>query len=281
VGKDATKSSLKIVVDYANGSMAVVAPEIFKMLGIDVMEHNNDVLGNNINKGCGVTHPEYIKEYVSKTKADIGIAFDGDGDRVLFVDEEGELIDGDHILAILLLADQENIQTKAKNSAEVVSTIMANYGFEKYLESQKIKLIRTDVGDRNILAYMQESPSAKYGGEPSGHIIIRDHFLTGDGIFTALKILEYMLKSGKKASELNNLFRSFPTVKRNIRVQDKSIITNDGIADLIRKYENKLHNRGKVVVRPSGTEPVIRISAEGPSKEELQEIVDAIANAIS
>lgn len=264
---------IKIVIDSSNGSFSNIAPEIFRDFGFDIISIHDSPNGININDSCGVTNPNTIAAATIGNKADIGIAFDGDGDRLLLCDEFGRFLDGDHILAILAES------SRLKNS-EIVSTIMANFGFEQYLKSKNIKLVRTKVGDRYISEYMRQTQHALFGGEPSGHIIIREHALTGDGLLAALKVLDYVLKTGKKVSELQNIFMPYPVVSRNIKVTDKNIISEKKVIEKIDKYKCQLMNRGKLIVRPSGTEPLIRISAEGEDKNELDTIVNDLVNTI-
>ena len=266
-------SKLKIVSDCSNGSFSDIAPEIFRKFGFNVISIADTPSGTNINEKCGVTNPQNISSAVLKNNADFGIAFDGDGDRVTLCDENGEIADGNHIIAAL--AESASL----KEGSEVVSTIMANYGLEKYLNDKKIKLIRTKVGDRYLSEYMRKS-EATIGGEPSGHVIVREHALTGDGLFTALKVIDYLIKTKQKCSRLRKIFDLFPSILENVKTNDKSIINEKHVADLIQKFQNSLKGRGKLIIRPSGTEPLIRISAEGQNIDELREIVKTISNGI-
>lgn len=282
-----THSSRKIVLDSSNGSFSRIAPEILRTFGFEVISINDSPNGTNINKNCGIMHPDVISRATLEHKADVGIAFDGDGDRVLLCDEKGRFLDGDHILAILIesvKSSSDNPDSNPSDCAEVVSTIMANFGFEKHLVSRGISLVRTQVGDRYLSEYMQKNPSVLFGGEPSGHIIIREHALTGDGLCAALKILAYINKSGRKLMELCDIFASYPVVSRNAKIRkgfDKhSLLKDHRITDLMQKYEQQLSNRGKLIIRPSGTESVIRISAEGEDKQELELIISDIFEAI-
>ena len=266
-------SKLKIVLDCANGSLSKIAPKIFEKFGFNATQIYAEPSGTNINENCGAAHTENLAKKVVECKADLGIAFDGDGDRVIFVDENGKILDGDYILAVLA----ENFCSDLQKN--VVSTVMSNFGFEKYLASQNIQLIRTQVGDRYVSEKMKEI-QAIIGGEPSGHVIISSHAPTGDGLFTALKIIEYLIKNQKKCSEIGKIFELFPSVSRNVRVTDKSILKEPSIANKIEKSYNQLNGRGKLVVRPSGTEPLIRILAEGENVSELQQIVAEIENLL-
>ncbi|MBO4405228.1 MAG: phosphoglucosamine mutase [Alphaproteobacteria bacterium] len=262
-------NKLNIVVDSSNGALSRIAPQVFKFLGFNVISLFDNPSGVNINDNCGVTHPEVLSRAVLNNCADFGIAFDGDGDRVLICDEKGQLLNGEDILAILSLEG---------NHKEIVSTIMANFGFEKYLNRRGIKLTKTNVGDRHISEYLRYN-SADLGGEPSGHIIIKSHAPTGDGLFSGLKTIEMMLRSGKKFSELR-LFTPSPSVNKNIRVKDKSIIEKEKIKKVISECEKELDGEGKLIVRPSGTEPLIRLTAEGENLDELKNIVEKISAAI-
>lgn len=260
---------LNIVVDSSNGALSKIAPWIFQNLGFNVISLFDNPNGVNINENCGVTHPEVLSRAVKNNNADFGIAFDGDGDRVLICDETGQLLNGEDILAILSLEG---------NHKEIVSTIMSNFGFEKYLERRGIKLTKTNVGDRYISEYLRYN-SADLGGEPSGHIIIKSHAPTGDGLFSGLKTIEMMLRSGKKFSELR-LFEPCPSVNKNVRVADKSVIENKKIKKIIESCRSELSGKGKLIVRLSGTEPLIRITAEGENPDQLQDIVEKISAAI-
>lgn len=260
-------NKIKIVVDPSNGALSKIAPNIFKNFGFNVISVFDSPNGININENCGVTHSEILSKIVLENNADLGIAFDGDGDRVLLCDEKGDLLDGDDLLAILSLEGNHN---------EIVSTIMTNFGFEKYLEKRKIKLIKTNVGDRYISEYLKYN-SADLGGEPSGHIIIKSHAPTGDGLFSGLKAIEMLLRSGKKLSELK-LFEKFPTINRNIKVKNKSVL--EEIKKVIEDCKNKIDGQGKLIVRPSGTEPLIRVTAEGQNVTLLNEIINKIADEI-
>lgn len=262
-------SKFNVVVDSSNGALYKIAPQVFRNLGFNVISLFDNPNGVNINENCGVTHPEVLSHAVLNNNADFGIAFDGDGDRVLICDEKGQLLNGEDILAILSLDG---------SLTEIVSTIMANFGFEKYLKRRKIKLTKTDVGDRYISEYLRYN-SADLGGEPSGHIIIRSHVPTGDGLFAGLKAIEMMLRSGKKFSELR-LFEPTPSVNRNVKVSDKSVIENDEIKKIIEDCRAELSEKGKLIVRPSGTEMLIRLTAEGEDLDLLNIIVEKISTAI-
>lgn len=261
-----TLRNTKIIVDLANGSPFYSNADFFIDTGFNTIFIGNNPTGTNINENCGATHPNVISEAVLQHKADIGIAFDGDGDRLIISDENGKILDGDHILAILAITEKCD---------KVVSTIMSNFALEKYLASIGIELIKTQVGDKYVSECMVKS-GAKFGAEPSGHVIIASHAYTGDGLFAAMRVLKYMIENNKKCSELR-LFETYPTVNKNLNVKDKSVILKPNIQKQIQKFEQQLLNRGKLIVRTSGTEPLIRISAEGENKEELQKIVNEMS----
>ncbi|MDR0968533.1 MAG: phosphoglucosamine mutase [Holosporaceae bacterium] len=265
---DELAERVKIVVDCANGSLAAFFTKYtLNELGFEnIVLINNSPDGTNINKNCGVTCPNVIGEAVLHNKADIGIAFDGDGDRVIISDENGKILDGDHILAILAASEKCD---------KVVSTIMSNFALEKYLSSVGIELIKTQVGDKYVSERMRET-GAKFGAEPSGHVIVASHAYTGDGLFAALKVLEYMIKNRKKCGELR-FFEPCPTVSKNIRVKDKSVVQDESVQRAIGKFAKQLEGRGKLIVRPSGTEPVVRICVEGEDVAELQNIADELS----
>ncbi len=269
---NADTKNFTLALDSSNGSFSYIAPDILRSFGFNVISSFDTPNGININDNCGATYPNIISELTTSNHANIGIAFDGDGDRLILSDENGNILDGDNIIFTLVKA--YNLQ-----NTEVVSTIMANCGLEKALNELNIKLIRTNVGDRNISEYMQKS-DAIVGGESSGHVIIKDHALTGDGLFAALKILEYIIKSKQKPSVINSLFKKYPVVNKNVKVFNKAVVFNSNIQELINKFEKQLYGNGKLIVRASGTENLIRISAEGQSKEELQDIVNQLSNLI-
>lgn len=261
----------RIIVDSANGAMSFIASDIFRHFGFEVISINDNPNGKNINENCGVTCPNTLIDAVKNNNADLGIAFDGDGDRLILCDENGEIMDGNQILALLAL----------QSPAPIVSTIMANFGLEKYLENQDITLIRTNVGDRYISDYMQAHPKVQFGGEPSGHIIIREHALTGDGLFSGLKVLELYLNSGENQfSTFSHIFKPIPCLQKNVKIKNKQVMFRSDIDKKIKMYQIQLEGRGRLIVRPSGTEPVIRIMVEGENIEELQKIVSEISGLL-
>lgn len=275
-----TKSSLKglkVVVDCANGAAYEVAPKIYRALGAEVIPMYISPDGVNINADCGSTHLENLQREVIAHQADIGIAHDGDADRCLAVTESGEIIDGDRILLICALL----MQAQNKLAAEtVVTTVMSNLGFHQAAKKYDLKLEVTSVGDRYVLERMKEK-HLSLGGEQSGHIIFGDMSTTGDGVLTGVQLLSALKESGKKASELNSVMEQFPQVLVNISVKSKvGWDVNEAIAAAIRVGEEKLGDHGRILVRPSGTEPLLRVMAEGPCLDELNQIVNEIAEVI-
>lgn len=264
------KPNIKIVVDCANGAFSKIAPRILREYGFDVVTVFDNPNGININDNCGVTHPHVLSKLVLEHKAVVGIAFDGDGDRIIMVDENGCIVDGEHMLAYLAI--------KSDNCA-IVSTIMANLGLENFLMAKNIKLIRTNVGDRYISECMQQH-NLKLGGEPSGHIIIKSHASTCDGLYVALTVLDYLLSSDKKCSYLNEMFASVPFAAKNITVANKSIVDEVTFKAEIQKYESSLLAGYRLIIRASGTEPIVRIFTEGEDENELQKIIREISAII-
>lgn len=269
---------IKLILDCANGATSAVAPQIFERLGAKVKVLNNKPNGRNINRNCGALYPERLAKVVVKEKAKIGVAFDGDGDRAMFVDEKGNIRDGDYVLALSakFMKEKDNLPSNT-----VVSTVMANLGLEKYLESIGVKLIRTKVGDRYVCEEMIKR-NALLGGEQSGHIIFLDTETTGDGIITALKVLEVMV--GKKSSlyKLSQPMKKYPQVILNVAVKSKPPLEEVGaVKSAISEADNLLKENGRIVVRYSGTEPKARVMVEGPKEELINNIAKKIAYAIS
>ena len=272
-------SGLKIALDCANGASYITSVRTFRELGAEVTVINNDPDGININKMCGSTHPEELMEYVVKKKCDLGFAFDGDADRCLAVDETGKLIDGDFIMAVCgkALKDEGRL-----NKNTVVVTVMSNLGLELGLKNYGIVTEKTKVGDRYVLEEMLKE-NYKLGGEQSGHIIFLDYNTTGDGLVTALQIAQVVKKSGKKLSELAGIMKELPQVLENAVVQNdkKNIYLEDEeIVSEIKKIEEKLNGCGRVLIRPSGTEPLVRVMLEGENQEELNTMAKTLAKLI-
>jgi phosphoglucosamine mutase len=268
---------MKIAIDCANGASCVTAPVALSQLGAKIYVINDKYDGCNINVECGSTHPEAISSFTKEVGADIGLSFDGDADRLIAVDENGELVDGDHIMAIC--GTYLNNNGLLRNST-VVSTIMSNMGLEASLKKAGVKMVRTKVGDRYVLEEMINN-DYNLGGEQSGHIIFFDHNSTGDGLITAVNLLNVMIDEGKPLSELKKIMTVFPQLIINVKVKDKyKYNENKNIQSAVRKSEKRLSDRGRVVVRPSGTEPLIRIMVEGEDRQEANKVAAELAELI-
>ena len=268
---------MKIVLDCANGAAFESMPEVLKRLGAEVTVLNDKPNGVNINDNCGSTHLKMLQKAVVAQGADFGIAHDGDADRCLCVDEKGNVIDGDHML---VMCAKEMIAKGTLKDNTVVTTVMANIGFHKAVKSFGGKAEITKVGDRYVLENMLAN-GYNLGGEQSGHIIFGDFCTTGDGPVTALQTLSAIKRSGKKASELNELMVSYPQLLVNVAVKTKEgWETNAKIAEAIKTGEEELGSDGRILVRPSGTEPLIRVMAEGPDQAQLDKICHAIADVV-
>ena len=269
----------KIAVDTGNGAAYEVAPKLLGDLGADVFIINDQPNGININEDCGSTNPQKVAELVRETRADIGLSFDGDADRLITVDEKGNIVDGDHIMAICA-ADLKK-HGKLRNNT-VVGTVMSNMGFEIAMKEQGCNVIRTKVGDRYVL---EEMIKGKYclGGEQSGHVIFLDYNTTGDGLLTAIQLIAVMKKEGKELSELANIMVSYPQVLVNARVkkENKEKYMKDlVIMEKIKVIEEKMTGLGRVLIRPSGTEALVRVMLEGKNQEELNILATNLADLI-
>ena len=265
---------LRIVVDCANGAAYRIAPQVFAELGAEVIPIGVTPNGLNINDQCGSLYPEVVSAKVREARADLGISLDGDADRVIVVDQTGEVLDGDRIMAICAeeLARKKRL---AKNT--LVATVMSNIGLELYLKERKIKLVRAAVGDRYVVEAMRKG-GYNFGGEQSGHMIFLDHATTGDGVLAALQLLAVMVESGKKASELGKALVTYPQVLHNVRMKQRLPLESmKGFRKAQAEFERMLGNRGRIVVRYSGTEPVLRIMVEGESHAEVEAIVKTLA----
>ncbi|MEO2169476.1 MAG: phosphoglucosamine mutase [bacterium] len=275
--KHRTLDGLRIVVDSANGAGYKVAPEVLEELGATVIAIGSSPNGENINDGCGAMDPAALMARVKAEGADLGLALDGDADRCLLVDEKGVMVDGDQILAIAAHAWQEAGQLK---NDTVVATVMSNLGLEVALKNIGVTLKRTPVGDRYVVEEMVRGDFV-LGGEQSGHVIFLDHNTTGDGLVTALGILSIMVESGRTLSDLAGTMSRFPQVLVNVRVQERRDVTTDAlVASATADAESVLGDRGRVLVRASGTEPLIRVMVEGEEEVAVQRHADAIAGAI-
>ena len=266
-------SNLKIVVDCANGAAYSDGPSVFRELGAKVIPLFNEPDGLNINENCGSTHPKQLQKAVVEHQADLGIAFDGDADRVVMVDKNGQLVDGDHILYILA--------TQAKNKpAGIVGTVMSNMALELALQKADVGFLRAKVGDRYVLQALEENGWVT-GGEPSGHILTLDKSTTGDAIIAALQVLTVMVEQAKALHELVADFELFPQVLINVRLQQ--MIEPYSIPALVEEFEKaeqQLKGRGRILIRKSGTEPVIRVMVEGDQQQEVDAIANHLADAV-
>jgi len=264
---------LRIVVDCANGAAYRIAPQVFAELGAEVIPIGVSPNGVNINDQCGSLYPEVVAAKVQEARADIGISLDGDADRVIVVDEKGGILDGDRIMAICA-GEMARKGRLAKNT--VVATVMSNIGLELYLKERKIKLLRAPVGDRYVVEAMRAG-AYNFGGEQSGHLIFLDHATTGDGVLAALQLLGTMVESGKKLSELGRKLAVFPQMLHNIRMKHRVPLESmKGFRKAQAEFEKALGSRGRIVVRYSGTEPLLRIMAEGENRDEIEAIVKAL-----
>lgn len=276
---DTDLKGLRIALDCANGSSSATAKKLFEGLGADVKLISHEPDGTNINKNCGSTHMENLMSFVVENSCDCGLAFDGDADRCLAVDEKGELIDGDKLIAICAKAYKE--QGRLSNNAAVV-TVMTNLGFRYFAKDNDIDIITASVGDRYVLEKMLNG-GYNIGGEQSGHIIFLDEATTGDGQLSGVKVLEILKNSGKKMSELADIMQKFPQVMINVRItpKDKEVWKNDReITDLIEKHEETLGESGRILVRESGTEPLIRVMIEGKDFSQINAMAIEIADKI-
>ncbi|MDR0423536.1 MAG: phosphoglucosamine mutase [Rickettsiales bacterium] len=266
----------KIGLDTANGASYKVAPIIFSELGAKIFQIGNTPNGININEKCGSTDTKQLTQLVIDNGCDIGIAVDGDADRCILIDENGNEIDGDKIIALITKDYLE--RGKLKGNA-VVTTQMSNYGFEEYINSLGLNLIRTKVGDRYVAEEMRKN-GYNVGGEQSGHIILGDYSTTGDGIMTALNVLTIMKEKGLKASQISNLYQTTPQILKNVEAKTE-ILENKELKELITFYEKQLEGNGRLLIRKSGTQPLIRVMAEGNNEKSINEIVDKIIDKIS
>jgi len=267
---------LKVVVDCANGAAYKVAPEVLWELGAEVVPVGVDPDGFNINRGCGSTDTEFMRAQTLAHGADIGLALDGDADRLLVCDEKGELVDGDQIMALIAghWAGEDRLQ-----GGGVVATVMSNLGLENYLGGQGIALLRTQVGDRYVVEKMRTG-GYNLGGEQSGHIVLGDYGTTGDGLVAALQVLAVLIANDKPASEVCRLFTPLPQQLTNVQVNGGAPLENDHVKAAIAAAEARLDGTGRVLIRPSGTEPVVRVMAEGEDETLIASVVGEIAGAI-
>jgi phosphoglucosamine mutase len=270
---------VRLAVDCANGAMTAVAPDLFRELGFDFVVLGADADGRNINEGVGSTHPQKLADVVRGGTFRLGVAFDGDGDRAIMVDANGRVLDGDHVM--LMCAKQMKAEGRLRGNA-VVATVMSNIGLELALSALGIDLIRTKVGDKFVMEEMQKR-NLSLGGEQSGHLIFSEHLFTGDGLITALNVLKTMAATGRELADLANDLTTYPQVLLNVKVRRKADLqTIPQIASVMRKVEKQLGGTGRLLVRYSGTEPLLRVMLEGQNTQDIDrwahEIADAVRN---
>jgi phosphoglucosamine mutase len=268
---------LRVVVDCANGAAYKVAPQALWELGAEVISLGVEPDGFNINRECGSTEPAPLCRKVKEMRADIGIALDGDGDRVLIADEHGHIVDGDQLLAVI--AESWKADGRLAK-AGVVATVMSNLGLERYLGKLEISLARTPVGDRYVLEHMR-THGFNVGGESSGHIILSDYTTTGDGLLTALQVLAVVKKQEQPVSNVCHRFDPLPQVLKNVRYESGKPLENAKVRNAIKDAQARLDGHGRLIVRSSGTEPVIRVMGEGDDKVLVEEVVDGIVDALT
>ncbi|MFZ2103455.1 MAG: phosphoglucosamine mutase [Oricola sp.] len=275
--RDMTLSGMRVVVDCANGAAYKAAPAALWELGAEVFTINNEPNGTNINLDCGSTNPLGLSKKVHEVRADLGIALDGDADRVLIVDETGKVVDGDQLMA--LIAESWHSDGRLTGGG-VVATVMSNLGFERFLNAKGLDLARTKVGDRYVVEHMREH-GYNVGGEQSGHIVLSDYSTTGDGLISALQVLACIRSAGKPASEVCRKFEPVPQVLKNVRFRGGKPLEDNHVQSAIDEGRSRLGDTGRLVIRPSGTEPVIRVMAEGDDRRMVEQVVDDIVSAIA
>lgn len=276
---DGDLKGLKIVIDCAYGASSTIAPTLFRELGAEVILYGAEPIGEKINVNCGSTHPEKLQQLVVENGANLGLAFDGDADRLIAIDEKGNIVDGDHIMAICAIDLKK--KGKLKNNT-VVATVMSNIGFEIALKENGINLIRTKVGDRYVLEEMIKG-GYSIGGEQSGHIIFLNDNTTGDGEITALKLCSVLKESGKKLSELAACMVTYPQVLINAKVKNElkhAYLDDEEIKREVENLEREMKGEGRVLIRPSGTEPLIRVMIEGKDHDKISQMAKELAELI-
>jgi phosphoglucosamine mutase len=275
--RDVTLHGLRVAIDCANGAAYKVAPAALWELGAEVVTIGNEPNGTNINLECGSTHPETLQKKVHEIRADIGIALDGDADRVIIVDENGTVIDGDQLMAVIA---ETWAQDQTLRGGGIVATVMSNLGLERFLGDKGLTLARTKVGDRYVVEHMR-SHDFNVGGEQSGHIVLSDHGTTGDGLVAALQILAAVKRTGRTVSELCHRFEPVPQLLRNVRFSGGKPLEDAMVKQAIADAEAELAKSGRLVIRPSGTEPLIRVMAEGDDREQVERIVNELVDVIA
>ncbi|AWV19373.1 MULTISPECIES: phosphoglucosamine mutase [Methylobacterium] len=275
--RQVTLDGLRVVVDCANGAAYRVAPETLWELGAEVIAIGTEPDGFNINRDVGSTAPAALIDKVRERRADIGIALDGDADRVLIVDEKGHVVDGDQLMAVVARSWQED---ERLTQPGVVATIMSNLGLERYLGGLGLTLARTAVGDRYVLEHMR-AHGYNLGGEQSGHIIMSDYTTTGDGLVAALQLLSVVQRQNRPVSEVCHCFDPLPQILKNVRYRSGEPLRQDSVVSAIEHARERLGNAGRLVIRPSGTEPVIRVMAEGDDRGLVNAVVDEVVDAVT
>ena len=277
VPPDLTLKGVRIVVDCAHGATYHIAPNVFSELGAEVISIGCAPNGLNINDGVGVLAPGALRDAVRERRADLGIAFDGDGDRVMMIDAEGEIVDGDELLFIIA----EDRHCGGRLNGSVVGTVMTNRGLEVALQSLGVDLHRANVGDRHVMELMQEHGSL-VGGEASGHIICLDRTTTGDGIVAALQVLHALIRSGRTLGEAKKGMSKYPQITRNVRLANRiDLDSEDVLQDAVAATEADLGAEGRVLLRLSGTEPMVRIMVEGTSHADVENYADRLAEVVT
>ncbi len=276
VAEDFSLRGLKLVLDCAHGATYQVAPKVFAELGAEVVAIGDKPDGFNINDGVGSTHPEALQQAVLSHAADLGIAFDGDGDRVLMVDRHGKLADGDDILYILA----KYLHARELLAGPVVGTLMSNYGLQQALAEFDVPLIRANVGDRYVMQQLREH-QGMLGGETSGHILCLDRASTGDGIIAALAVLEALAHGGQDLVAARQGLKKFPQIMLNVRAAGaREALHGDEVRQALAEVEQTLHGRGRVVLRASGTEPLVRVTVEGADAAEVRQLAEKLAGIV-
>jgi phosphoglucosamine mutase len=274
--RDMSFEGLRVIVDCANGAGYKAAPMALEELGAEVIALGVDPDGLNINREVGSTAPKALAQMVRERRADLGIALDGDADRVVLVDEKGAIVDGDQLMAVV--AAYWNDEKKLAGGG-VVATVMSNLGLERFLAGRGLSLVRTPVGDRHVGEHMRQH-GFNVGGEQSGHIILSDFTTTGDGLIAALQVLAVIRRSGRPASEVCHAFEPVPQVLRNVRYKGGQPLDSERVKEVIAQSELRLNGGGRLVIRPSGTEPVIRVMGEGDDAALVEAVVNDIADSL-
>jgi phosphoglucosamine mutase len=274
--RDVTLNGLRVAIDCANGAAYKVAPAVLWELGAEVVSIGVEPNGTNINLNCGSMHPEALARKVHEVRADIGIALDGDADRVIIVDEKGNVVDGDQLMALIGETWANDGQLRGNG---IVATIMSNLGLERFMTDRGMTLARTKVGDRYVVEHMREH-DFNVGGEQSGHIVLSDFGTTGDGLVAALQVLAAVKRLNRTVSEVCRRFEPVPQLLKNVRFSGGKPLEDKGVKAAIADAESELSSRGRLVIRPSGTEPLIRVMAEGDDRSQLERIVNGLVDVI-